>query len=75
METLSRAHEMMVSRSPEDFLDSLADVGDEATWRDEDFSCGPLRDPLRAVPASPLPGPARDRPDAPRRSARGLYRA
>jgi hypothetical protein len=66
MQTLSKVHEMTVG-PPEDFLDSLADMRDEATWWDDDFSCEPLHDPLGAARR----GPARSR-SGERRAARSV---
>lgn len=60
MQTLSKVHEMTVG-TPEDFLDSLADMRDEATWWDDDFSCEPLHDPLGPREGGPARSRSRDR--------------
>jgi hypothetical protein len=64
--TLHRVHELRaISRSPEGFLDSLADVGREATWQDDDFSCEPLHDALGAARRGPARFRREQRRDGP----------
>jgi hypothetical protein len=79
MTTLHRIHELApITRSPEGFLDSLAEVVDEATWHDDDFLCEPLRDPVRPPRRAPAHSPRGTRRGGPIRSAprggsRGLW--